>query len=122
MESARTSAHEDSITRRRMKKIIHALPDYEFVMHHPIGTDEYAVLLKQGSVYSVCRMQPRRMIAMSPNYQADGHGILSGPLSREGLHDLLQWTCYETATVRFRKMSNLPGNVISLLPDRKHSG
>lgn len=89
-------------------------------MHHKIGADEHAVLLKKGLAYSVCRMQPRRMIAMSPNFTAGGNGILSGPLNRNGLQDLLQWTAYEDAASRFKEMAELPINVVSLLPDRRH--
>lgn len=105
-----------------MKKLINALPEYEFVMHHQLGSDEHAVLLRKDDAYSVCKMQPRRLIAMSPNYQAGGYGLLTAPLTRPGLNDLLQWGGYEEATVRFRKMANLPGNVISLLPDKRPHG
>lgn len=105
-----------------MKKLINALPEYEFVMHHQLGSDEHAVLLRKDGAYSVCKMQPRRLIAMSPNYQAGGYGLLTAPLTRPGLNDLLQWASYDEATVRFRKMANLPINVISLLPDKRPFG
>ena len=105
-----------------MKKTINAIPEYDFVMHHPLGPDEHAVLLRKNSLYSVCKMQPRRLIAISPNYQADGHGILSGPLNRLGLQDLLQWAPYEVASRRFRELASLPDNVVSLLPDRRPPG
>ena len=94
-----------------MKRVINSLPEYDFVMHHQLGPDD-----------SVCKMQPRRLIAMSPNYLADGHGILSGPLNRNGLQDLLQWTAYEVATERFRSLASLPANVVSFLPDRRPPG
>lgn len=105
-----------------MKRVINSLPEYDFVMHHQLGPDEHAVLLKKGDAFSVCKMQPRRLIAMSPNYVADGHGLLSGPLNRHGLQDLLQWTWYEDAAERFRELANLPANVVSLLPDRRPPG
>ena len=105
-----------------MKRVINSLPEYDFVMHHQIGPDEHAVLLRKDGAYSVCKMQPRRLIAMSPNYQADGHGLLSGPLNRHGLQDLLQWTRYEEASDRFRSLASLPPNVVSLLPDRRPPG
>ena len=91
-------------------------------MHHQTGPDEHAVLLRRDGSYSVCSMQPRRLIAISPNYLADGNGILSGPLNRYGLQDLLQWTNYEEATNRFRVLADLPTNVVSLLSERRPPG
>ena len=105
-----------------MKRVINSLPEYDFVMHHQLGPDEHAVLLSKDGTYSVCKMQPRRLIAMSPNYLADGHGILSGPLNRIGLQVLLQWTAYEAATERSRPLASLPANAASFLPDRRPPG
>ena len=105
-----------------MKRVISALPEYEFVMHHQTGPDEHAVLLRTDGSYSVCRMQPRRLIAMSPNFVAGGNGILSGPLNRYGLSDLLQWTNYEEATHRFRVLADHPTNVVSHLPEHRPPG
>ena len=105
-----------------MKRVINSLPEYDFVMHHQPGPDEHAVLLRRDGSYSVCSMQPRRLIAISPNYLADGNGILSGPLNRYGLQDLLQWTNYEEATNRFRVLADLPTNVVSLLSERRPPG
>lgn len=105
-----------------MKRVINSLHEYDFVMHHQTGPDEHAVLLRKDSSYSVCNMQPRRFIAISPNYVADGNGILSGPLTRYGLQDILQWTNYKEATKRFRDLAALPANVVSLLPERSPSG
>ena len=87
-------------------------------MHHPTGFDDHAVLLKKGELFAVCRMQPRRSIALSPNYDAEGNGVLSGPLNRSGLQDILQWADYVEAARRFRALADLPTNVVSILPDR----
>lgn len=105
-----------------MKKLISALPDFDFVMHHQLGPDEHAVLLRKDGAYSVCKMQPRRMIVMSPNYVAAGNGLLTAPLTKHGLTDLLQWADYEEAAERFKVMASLPDNVVSFLPDRRPIG
>ena len=105
-----------------MKKLISALPEFDVVMHHRLGPDEHAVLLRKDGAYSVCTMQPRRMIALSPNFVADGHGLLTAPLTKHGLTDLLQWADYEEAAERFRAMSGLPANVVSFLPQHRPPG
>lgn len=105
-----------------MKKLISNLPEYTFVMHQQLGPDEHAVLLGKDGAYSVCKMQPKRLIAMSPNYQADGYGLLSGPLTRAGLADLLQWTNRDTASDRYRLLAGLPANVIAFFPDKRPPG
>lgn len=102
-----------------MNKLIPTLPEYAFLMFHSIGHDNYAVMLSKDGAYSVCQMQPRRRIALSPNYQANGYGLLTGPLSSAGLADLLQWTDYDCATARFRTMADLPANVVTLFPERR---
>lgn len=94
-----------------MKKLINNLPDYDVVMHHQTGRDEHAVLLARGGVYAVCKTQPQRRIATTPNYQANGYGLLSGPLTAAGLGDLLQWTDRDAAIERFGKLANLPSGV-----------
>lgn len=102
-----------------MKKLISTLPEYAFLMSHSTGPDNYAVMLSKNGAYSVCQMQPRRRIALSPNYQANGHGLLTAPLTSAGLADLLQWTDYGNASARFRTLANLPKNVITLVPERR---
>ncbi len=105
-----------------MKKLISTLPEYAFIMHQQIGPDEHAVLLGREKTYAAVTMQPKRLVAMSPNYQADGHGLLSGPLTKDGLEDLLQWTDRETAVVRFYTLAGLPGQSLTLLPDKRPLG
>ena len=69
---------------RTMKKLISNLSHYHFVNFHQTGADEFVVLLREDDRYAVCKLQPRRLIAMSPNYQAAGYGLLSGPASPAG--------------------------------------
>lgn len=99
-----------------MKKTISSLPEYQFAMCQQLGRDDYAVLLSGQSGFAVCRMQPQRRVALSPNYHSDGRGIISGPLSPTGLSDLLQWTNRDEAVSRFRRMAGLPDNVVPLCP------
>lgn len=99
-----------------MKKLMSTFPEYDFLMHHELAQDEHVTLLGKGEEYAVCTIQPRRMIAMSPNYLANGNGLLTGPLTRAGLTDLLQWTDRATATQRFRDLAKLPANVVALFP------
>mgnify|MGYP004702744971 CR=1 FL=1 len=105
-----------------MKNLINDFPEYDLVMIYQLGPDEHAVLLSREGAYSVCKMRPRRMIAMSPNYAAGGYGLLVAPLTSSGLSDLLQWDSYATATARFREMTELPANVVSFLPAKRTSG
>ncbi|WP_126447944.1 hypothetical protein [Sulfuricystis multivorans] len=105
-----------------MKKLVKNFPEYDFVIYHELGYDEYAVMLEKNGAYSVCRMQPKRLIAMSPNYQANGYGLLSGPLTRAGLADLLQWTDRDTASERYRLLAGLPDNVVAFTPDKRSPG
>lgn len=98
-----------------MKKLICNIPDYDIVMHHQTGRDEHAVLLAKDGAYAACKTQPQRRIAMTPNYQANGYGLLSGPLTSAGLGDLLQWTDRSSAIERFRKLASLPDGGVRLL-------
>src|SRR5574338_235538 len=107
---------------RVMKKLITALPEYEFVMHHQLGPDEHVVIVKKDGAYAVCKMQPRRSIAMSPNYQVGGYGLLTAPLTPPGLTELLQWADFNEATSRFRNLAGLPANVSSLLREKRPPG
>ncbi len=102
-----------------MNKLISNFPEYTFLVSHSTGPDDYAVMLSKDGGYSVCQMQPRRRIALSPNYQANGHGLLTAPLSTAGLADLLQWTDYSNASARFRTLADLPKNVVTLVPERR---
>ena len=107
---------------RTMKKLIKVLPHYHFVNFHQTGADEFVVLLRDDDRFAVCKLQPKRLIAMAPNYQADGHGLLSGPPSPAGLADILQWTDEHEAFARYLVLANLPPNVVPLFPDRRPSG
>ena len=93
-----------------------------FVNFHQTGADEFVVLLREDDRYAVCKLQPRRLIAMSPNYQAAGYGLLSGPASPAGLVDILQWTNEPEAVDRYLALANLPANVVPLFPDRRPPG
>lgn len=101
-----------------MEKLINSIPDYVVVMHRELGCDEHAILLAKGGVYSVCKTQPTRLLAMSPNYVAQGHGLLTSPLTSAGLADLLQWADRDTAISRFRALAGLPATNITLVPDK----
>ena len=107
---------------KTMKKLISSLPHYHFVNFHQTGADEFVVLLREDDRYAVCKLQPRRLIAMSPNYQAAGYGLLSGPASPAGLVDILQWTNEPEAVDRYLALANLPANVVPLFPDRRPPG
>ena len=101
-----------------MKNLINSIPDYVIVMHHQLSCDEHAILLAKGDVYSVCKTQPTRQLAMAPNYVAKGYGLLTSPLTSDGLADLLQWADRDTAVARFRLLAGLPAASIRLVPDK----
>ena len=105
-----------------MKKLISNLPHYHFVNFHQTGADEFVVLLREEDRYAVCKLQPKRLIAMSPNYQAAGYGLLSGPANAAGLVDILQWTDEHEALERYLGLANLPANVVPLFRDWRPPG
>ena len=104
-----------------MKKIQNSFPEYEFVFHHPLCADEYAVILSKKGMYAVCRIKPRHQVAVAPNYLAQGVGVLAAPLTSAGLEDLLQWDSFEVAVNRFRQMTGMPEGVAMLLPEAKRA-
>ncbi len=107
---------------RTMKKLINSLPHYQFVNYHQTGADEFVALLREDERYAVCKLQPKRLIAMSPNYQAAGYGLLSGPANPAGLVDILQWTDEHEALERYLGLANLPANVVPLFRDWRPPG
>lgn len=98
-----------------MRPLRHPLRGGTIITHHEIGPDEHAVLFSRDGSFSACIVRPRRLVASCPNYSADGIGLLSGPLTAEGLADLLHWTDHATATHRFRALANLPPNVLTMI-------
>ena len=103
-----------------MKKLINNVPDYDIVMHHQISADEFAVVVARrveakSIEYAACRTQPKRQIALTPNYEANGYGLLTSPLTAAGLGDLLQWTDRKTAISRFAALSGTPVRRIGLV-------
>ena len=115
-----TWPQEQDVSYRSMKKIQNSFPEYEFVFHHQICVDEYAVILSRKGVYAVCRIRPRHQVAVAPNYLAKGVGVLAAPLTSAGLEDLLQWDSFEVAVSRFRQMTGISESVAMLLPEAKH--
>ena len=106
MESSGANETQTS-TYKNMKKLINNAPEYDVVMHHRLAQDEFAIVVARDGAYAVCKTQPRRQIALMPNYEANGYGLLTSPLTSAGLGDLLQWTNRETAIERFCKLAKL---------------
>lgn len=85
-------------------------PEYSVVMHAQLGPDKHAVMVSLDKRYAVCCTHPKRAIATAPNYAAKGNGMISAPLSLEGMGDLLQWTDRKTALDRYNALlGNRPG-------------
>jgi hypothetical protein len=79
-----------------------------------INDGEHVVLLSRDTRFSVCKVQFDRQIALSPNYQSDGKGLIVALFTKAGLDDLLFWTDSNEARQRFNNMAPLPDNVVVL--------
>ena len=99
----------------RMRKALPLLPGYRVVLYCQVRANKYAVLIEHAGRFAACFIQPDRQIASAPNYHAAEHGLLAGPLSAAGLNDLLQWATYDEAERRYRRLAQLPANVVNLL-------
>lgn len=88
---------------------------YHLPVFFELSEDEFVVLLSKDERYSVCKVYPKRKVVMSPNFVADGVGIISGPMQPPAIAELLQWTDRDTASQRYLELCGLQGNVHPLL-------
>ena len=80
---------------------LNAVHEFNIVTHRLLASGEYAVLLENDGLFSVCRTQPKRMLAIVDSYDSPEGGVLTAPLNLKGLRDLLRWEDKSTADRRY---------------------
>lgn len=99
-----------------MKKVFaRQFPEYSVLQESELSNGEIAVLLLRDGEYAVCSIYSGQAGVMAKNYGAGGGGVLSGPLTRGCLREVLQWTDRATAILRYRSLARLPENMALLL-------
>lgn len=81
-----------------------SLSGYQLISHQLIEKKEYVVMLEKDGQFSVCRTQPDRGMAITPNYASPTNSVIIAPLSLKGLKDLLFWSDKPTAEQRFNEL------------------
>ena len=91
-------------TSRAMIAPLNDIGAFGIEMHRLLASKEHAVMLSWQDFYAVCRTRPERSLVIATNYASTEGGILTGPLSIEGLRDLLSWVDRPTADLRFKRL------------------
>ena len=93
-----------STLEKKVRRFVASVCDVQVVFYHQQGKDEGIVMLANKALYAVCSICPIREIVIGRNYQGDGMGILSAPMTASGLLGLVQWTDRVTAVQRFTEL------------------
>lgn len=107
-----------STLEKKVRRFVASACDIQVVFFSLRGADEGVVMLAQKGQYATCTICPNRKILVSKNYLGDGQGILTAPMSPQGLVGLLQWTDRCTAKNRFQDLHHdvSYASAISTLP------
>ena len=103
-----------STLEKKVRRFVASICDIQIVFYHQQGTDEGIVMLANKALYAVCSICPARKIVIGRNYLGGGEGILSAPMSANGLLGLIQWTDRSTATSRFMDLKSEPDHCGSI--------